>query len=48
MNINRQTMELRILLANSISKKEALEYTAKIKELQRIKKMLFDSENYKT
>jgi hypothetical protein len=48
MNIDRQTMELRLLLANSVSKKEVLEYTAKIKELQYIKKMLFDSENYKT
>jgi hypothetical protein len=40
-------MELRILLANSVSKKEVLEYTAKIKGLQRIKKMLSDSTNYK-
>jgi hypothetical protein len=47
MNIDRQTMELRLLLANSVSKKRVLEYTAKIKELQYIKKMLFDSENYK-
>jgi hypothetical protein len=47
MKIDRQIMELRLLLANSVSKKEMLEYTAKIKELQYIKKMIFDFENYK-
>lgn len=45
MNINRYILELRILLAHSVSEKEKLELTDRLKEAQQVKEMLKASEN---
>jgi hypothetical protein len=39
MNIDRETMELRILLAHSVLEEEVLKYTARLKKLQHIKRV---------
>jgi hypothetical protein len=39
MNIDRQIMELRILLAHSVLEEEVLNYTARLKKLQHIKRV---------